>query len=140
MPSAEDAIFTLLTAGSPNPVAALIADRAYLNQLEQGVTYPAIRYQRISTPRAQYKTMDGTIGYASPRFQIDCWSPSSDQVIALAAAVRMLVIEIAFYTIAGLRIDTATPEDEAGDVEEDIGPNGARVFRQRLDVIVYHAE
>lgn len=139
MPSAESAIYSLLTTGSPNPVAALVADRVYPLILPQPPTLPAIRFQRISTPRSQYRTMDGQANYASPRIQIDCWDLTFDGVLALGEAVYSL-LEGFNGTVDGLRIDAISTEDEAAAIELDVGPNGAPLFRQRLDVLMYHAE
>lgn len=140
MASAEAAIYTLLTVGSPNPVAALVAERVYPLLLPQDLMiYPAIRYQRISTPRSQYRTLDGLAGYASPRIQIDCWDLTYDGVIAVSQAVYGL-LEGFHGTVGGLRVDAISTEDEATDVEPDVGPEGRALFRSRLDVLVYHAE
>lgn len=139
MPSAEAAIYSLLTTGSPNPVAAIVSTRVYPNVLPQNVVYPAIRFQRISTPRSQYRTLDGKANYASPRMQIDCWALTHSGVIDLAQAVYGL-LEGFNGTVGGLRIDAVSTEDEGADVEQDIGPSSVAVFRQRIDVIVFHAE
>lgn len=140
MPSAEAAIHTLLTAGSPNPVAALVGDRVYPLLLPQGLTtFPAIRYQRISTPRSQYRTLDGRAEYASPRIQVDCWALTFDGAIAVSEAVYGL-LEGFHGTIGGLRIDAISADDEATDVEPDIGPQARALYRSRIDVLVYHAE
>ena len=39
----------------------------------------------------------------------------------------------------GIRIDAVGSADEGGDVTEGVGPNGADVFGQRVDIILYHA-
>lgn len=140
MASAEASLYTILTGGSPNAVAELIADRVYPNKLPQGVVYPAIRVQRISTPRAQYRVMStGKAMYARPRFQVDCFALDHAGAIALADAVRS---ELGGFmgTAAGLRIVTPDPEDEGGDVETNIGPGGVDVYRQRLDFLIGHGE
>lgn len=140
MPTVEASLFSLLTAGSPNAVAAIVGSRVYPDVLPQGVTYPAIRVQRISTPRAQYRALDGRAGYASPRMQIDCWSLSRSGALALAQAVYAMLEGYHAAAVAGLRIDAISTDDEGGDAEVDIGPNGATVFRERLDLIVFHPE
>jgi len=139
MPSAEAAIYSLLTTGSPNPVAALVGDRVYPLVLPQPPTLPAIRYQRISTPRAQYRTLDGLANYASPRIQIDCWDTTPDGVLAVARAVYEL-LDGFHGTVDGLRIDAISTEDEATDLEPDVGPGGTPLYRWRLDVVMMHAE
>lgn len=139
MPSVEASLFSLLTTGSPNAVAAIVGTRVYPDVLPQGVLYPAIRVQRISTPRAQYRALDGRAEYASPRMQVDCWALSRSGALALAQAVYGM-LEGHHATVAGLRIDAISTEDEGGDAEVDIGPNGATVFRERLDFIIFHPE
>lgn len=139
MPSAEASLVSLLTTGGGNPVAAIIGTRCYPDVLPQGVTYPAIRYQRISTPRAQYRTLDGRANYASPRMQVDCFALNRSGAIALAQAVYGLLEGFA-GTVGGLRIDAISTDDEAGEFEAGIGPGSANVYRQRLDLIMYHAE
>ena len=61
-PSAEAALVAILTQGSPNPVAALVGSRVHALQMPQNPVYPAIVYTRISTPRSQYRTLDGRAG------------------------------------------------------------------------------
>lgn len=139
MPSAEAALVALLTVGSPNPVSALVGTRVYPRKLPQNVTYPAIRYQRISTARSQFRDLSGRAGYARPRFQIDCWALSEAQCVALAQAVYQRLEGFGGVS-ANLQIDGISTEDEAADLEEGVGPNGADVFRQRLDFFVPHPE
>jgi|SRR5688572_2577699 len=139
MPSAEAALYSLLTTGSPNPVAALVGTRVYPLVLPQGVSYPAIRVQRISTPRSQYRTMDGRAGYASPRMQVDAYALTHAGAIAVAQAIYAM-LEGYHATVGGLRIDAISTDDEGADIEEGVGPGGAPLYRQRLDLVVYHAE
>ena len=139
MPSAEAALYSLLTTGSPNPVAALVGTRVYPLVLPQGVSYPAIRLQRISTARSQYRGLDGRAAYASPRMQIDAYALTHGQAIAVAQAVYQL-LEGFYGTVGGLRIDAIGIDDEGADLEEGVGPGGSNLYRQRVDAIVYHAE
>lgn len=139
MPSAEAALYSLLTAGSPNPVHALVGSRVHPLVLPQNVLYPAIRYQRISTPRSQYRALDGRAEYASPRFQIDAYALTHAQAIAVAQAVYEL-LEGFTGTVAGLRIDQISIDDEAADMEAGAGPGGAHLYRHRTDVFLYHPE
>jgi hypothetical protein len=120
-------------------VAAIVGTRIYRNKLPQNVTYPAIRYQLISTPWGEYRTVDGAaVDYAKPRFQIDCWATAADGELALADAVFAALegYHGTFGSPAEIRIDPIEIEDEGGDVEEGIGPAGADVYRQRLDAFV----
>ena len=139
MPTAEASLFSILTEGSPNAVAAIVGTRVYPDVLPQTPTLPAIRFQRISTPRSQYRTLDGHAGYASPRFQIDCFTMSRSSALALAQAVYGL-LEGFTGTVAGLRVDYVSTEDEAGDIEIDAAADGRDIYRQRLDVFLAHPE
>jgi hypothetical protein len=136
MPSPEASLFSLLSTGA---VGAIVGTRVYPDILPQNVTYPAVRVQRISTARSQYRDLTGRGNYASPRIQIDCYALSRSAALALAQAVFDM-LEGYHNTIAGLRIDAISTEDEGASAETDIGPNGAVVFGQRLDVIVFHPE
>lgn len=139
MPSAEAALYSLLTTGSPNPLSAIVGNRVYPDVLPQAPTLPAIRYQRISTARDQYRTLIGKAEYASPRMQVDVYALSRSQAISIAQAIYVLLEGFAGL-VAGLRIDAVSTADEAGDLEEGVGPGGVSLYRQRLDFIVYHAE
>ena len=139
MPTAEAALYSILTSGSPNPVAAIVGSRVYPDTLPQNPTLPSIRYQRISTPRSQYRTLDGRAGYAAPRFQIDCYDLSRTAALTLAQAVYGL-LEGFTGTVAGLQVDFISSEDERGDFEPDAGPDGKDLYREGLDVFIAHPE
>lgn len=139
MASVESVLFSILTSGSPNPITALIGTRAYPDTLPQNPTYPAIRFQRISTPRAQYRTLDGRAEYASPRFQIDVFGLSKSQVLAVADAVYQR-LEGYRDLMSSPRIDAISTDDEGSDFEPGVAAGGAGVYRQRLDVIIFHPE
>jgi hypothetical protein len=139
MPRAESALIALLTVGSPNPVAAIVGTRVYPRKLPQSVIYPAIRYQRISTNRSQFRDLTGFAHYAMPRFQIDCYTLSEAEAIALGQAVFLRLEGFAGMS-NGLRFDSIANEDEAGDLEEGAGPGGADLYRQRFDFFLPHPE
>lgn len=138
-PSAEAALVSILTSGSPNPVAALVGTRVYALQLPQNPTFPAMVYTRISTPRSQYRTLDGRANYASPRFQLDCWATDFGVVMELGQAVYGLLEGYAGIS-AGLSVDYISTDDEAAEVEVDAGPDGKDLYRKRLDVFLAHPE
>ena len=140
MASAEAALVALLTTGSPNPVADLVAARVYPDALPLGVLYPAIRYQRISTARFQYrKIATGTGDYAKPRFQIDCFAATKAGALALSDAVRAQLDGYSGIS-ATVSIGSAALEDEASDIEQGAGTGGSNIFRHRLDYLIGHAE
>ena len=137
MPSAEAALYSLLTAGSPNPVAALVGSRVWPDALPQAPVLPAIRYQRISTGTSPYRTLEDHD--VSPRMQVDCYAASRLAAIELAQAVRQVVRDFR-GTIGGLRIDNISKEDERGDTEPGVIVGGALLYRQGVDLFIYHAE
>ena len=139
MPSAEQSLKTLLTTGSPNPVHAFVGQRVYALNLPQGVIYPAIRYQRISTARSQYRTLDGRAGYASPRMQVDCYAATPMQALEVAQAVYQL-LEGFRGIVSGLRLDGIATEDERAEFEPAAVIGGANLPKHSLDFFFYHPE
>ena len=142
MPTAEAALFSILTTGSPNAVAAIVGTRVYPDVLPQGVTYPAIRVQRISTARAQFRVLARSGGKATrqqPRFQIDSWATTKTGALALADAVRA-TLDAFSGSAGGVTIDQAWIEDEGADHEEGVGPDGSDVYRVRQDYFISIAE
>ena len=143
MADAEVALVAILTTGSPNAVAALVGVRVYPVVLPQNVTYPAIRYARISTAREQYRLLSRTVANKASRqdgrFQIDCYAVTDADARALAAAVRS---ELDGYsgTIAGLRIDRTSIDGEDGEIEPEVGDVQSPVYRRHMDFILSHAE
>lgn len=143
MASIEAALKTLLGTGSPSTIADAVGARIYFDILPQNVIYPAIRLQRISTSRSEFRTLDGRAGYARPRFQIDIYGPSQVNVLALAQAVYT-TLEGYRGTPSGLpagwRIDAISTENESSEVEDDVLSGGGHVYRQRLDIFLMHSE
>jgi hypothetical protein len=128
--SLEAALPGLLTGDGA--VAALVGTRVYANRLPQGVVPPAVRYQRISTPRL--RTLAGAGGYATPRFQVDCYGTTHVQAVALAAAVRAALEDYA-GTANGVTIDFIAADNESGEWEEEVEKN-----REMLEFIIGHKE
>ena len=62
------------------------ASRIYADVLPEGVTFPAIAYERIST--FNIKNVFGkNIGLYRPRFQLSCWAESYSAAVTLANQV-----------------------------------------------------
>ena len=139
MSSPEAALVWFLKGSGNSPagsaVTAIVGSRIYWDVLPQGVTYPALRLQRISTTYSEFRSVNAPADYAQPRFQIDCWALDRLKAVDLAQAV-FDAVEMAYGIVGDIRVDPISVEDEAGDLEEGIGPNGAHVYRQRLDVFV----
>jgi len=66
--------------------ATTAASRIHPKVLPQGVTLPAITYQRLSTPRVN--SHDGPSGLAFPRFQINTWAETYAAAKTLADEIR----------------------------------------------------
>lgn len=78
----EKGLYSVLTGISPQTSAA---GRIY-PRLPQGVTLPAIRYQRIFTTRIQ--ALDANVGVTEAGVQIDCIAVSYSAAKTLADEVR----------------------------------------------------
>lgn len=79
----EQGLYSKLSGG-----ATLAGARVY-PRLPQGVTYPAIRYQRITTVRNQ--ALSGPVGVTEAAVQVDCMAESYSEAKALADEVRVLL-------------------------------------------------
>lgn len=78
----EKGLYTMLSGNSPQTSAA---SRVY-PALPQGVTFPAIRYTRISTERTL--SLNATVGVTSATIQVDSFATSYSEAKALADTVR----------------------------------------------------
>lgn len=107
-------------------VKALVDTRIYPDALPQGVTYPAIRYQRIDTPRTY--TKGGYTGLSRPRLQIDCYATTYVAARNLATAVRA-----AMERYPG----PAVCENEQDGYEETPDPP---VYVRTLEFRIWHRE
>jgi len=81
----EKGLYLVLTGVSPQTTAG---GRVY-PRLPQGVTFPAIRYQRITTNRVQ--SLDANVGVTEATMQIDCMAESYSAAKALADEVRVIL-------------------------------------------------
>ena len=81
----EKGLFSILSGNSPQTAAG---SRIY-PRLPQGVTHPAIRYQRISTDRTH--ALDSTVGVTAATVQIDCRAESYSASKSLADEVRAIL-------------------------------------------------
>ena len=82
--SLETGLYTALTADST--LSALVGTRIYPEVMPQGVTYPAVSYQRVSTVRTNL--LSGVDDFTEVRIAIDCWDDSYSGVKAVADAVK----------------------------------------------------
>ena len=87
MTTIEQGLYTYLTGGSPNPVAALVGTRVYpMGHLPQNPTMPALSYSLIGAARVV--TTDGADTLFNPSFQVDCWHTSGLGAVQLFDLVR----------------------------------------------------
>ena len=82
--SLETGLYTALTSDST--ISGLVNSRIYPEIMPQGVKYPAISYQRVSTVRTQM--LSGVDDFTEVRVIIDCWDDSYSGVKAVADAVK----------------------------------------------------
>ena len=130
--SLEAELYARLTADGG--VSALVVTRVYPDVLPQGVTYPAIRYQRISTARLY--NLGGKADQADTRFQIDCYATTRIGAIALADAVRA-ALDSQTGLWGSIAIRNVTTENETADLEPGVEP---KIYNQRLEFFIIHTE
>lgn len=80
----EKGLYALLAGTSPQTAGGRIYPR-----LPQNVTFPAIRYQRITTTRQH--ALDATVGVTDATVQVDCMAASYSAAKSLADSVRTLL-------------------------------------------------
>lgn len=68
------------------PIATLLGTRIYPARLPQGVTLPAVTYQRIAG--INEVTHDGAENLSRARIQIDVWADTYGAMVAIAKAIR----------------------------------------------------
>lgn len=88
MASLEEALYSKLSA-TAGVTAIVPATRIFHVKLEENSAFPAITFQRISTTR-DYVLTD-TVQMAEATVQLDCWSASDSEAVALAKAVRAAI-------------------------------------------------
>lgn len=116
----EQEIKTLLLADVT--VSGLIVDRLYPMIMPQGVTLPALSYQRVAT--VPVNDLEGSQNHEWIRVQVDCWANNYSGVKTLATAVRAAMLLTPIYGILLTQID---------DYE-----NEEKIFRVILDFNVWN--
>lgn len=124
-----DAALIAALAADPG-VSALVADRVFTWGGRQGVAYPYLTVQRITTVGATHLNGPNTLEW--PTFQIDCWSSASAlEAVTIADAVRLAIDNV---TIAGNPTIEATFKDQRGPAPDE----ETRNFRVSQDFLVFH--
>lgn len=117
-------------------LSALVGTRIYPDKLPQNPTYPAIVYQRISTPRAQ--AISGTVASAAPRFQFSIYAKDAsgvtgyDKSIAVATQLRAALLAMTGSTVTIHEVRLA---GELGGWEDS-----PEITHRALDAIILHSE
>jgi hypothetical protein len=95
--------------------------RIYPEWLPEGVTYPALRYERVSTD--PFVTLGGATSYKTVRIQIDVWGSTRASCRAAADAV-LLAIDRVTGSLGGTSIhyghvEQFAPQSEIEGDRED---------------------
>lgn len=107
-------------------VFGLVGERIYPVVLPQDVTYPAVRYARVSGMR-EY-SHDGDSGLVDARSQWDCYAETWIDARALATAL--------IGALSGKRlgdIQAIHLESQRDLYEDDVSSAAARVYRVSID-------
>jgi len=126
--SLETGLYSALTGDGT--VSGLVSTRVYPEVMPQGVTYPAISYQRISTVR--YNMLSGVDDFTQVRIQVDCWDSSYSGVKTLAAAVKSALDGV---TVLGAETIQHCFMDSMVDLSQVDGDREDR--RVSMDFMVY---
>ena len=127
----EQGLYTYLSADAG--ITALVGSRIYALMLPQGVTYPAITYQRVSGPR-EY-AMGGPAGVANPRFQIDIYSDTGYLAAKQVAGAVRSALSGYSGAMGGETAQTVILSDERDIFEDDTG-----LWRVSTDYTIWHDE
>jgi hypothetical protein len=122
----EETLFTRLSTFAG--LAALVSTRIYPVIMPQGVTHPAVTYQKISAVR---ETAMGTDpGLVRTRFAINAWDTTYASVKAVINQVRLAMERWRATGIQDCFIET----------EIDLYDDAARIHYTAMDVILIHTE
>jgi hypothetical protein len=125
----EDELFRALSANTA--LNAIVSGRIYPVILKEGSTFPALTYQRISSPAET--SLDGPSGLSNPRVQITCWADNfsgTNGALAVRNAVKAALAPSRSASIQATRL-----LDERQTFESD-----PELYRVDLDFEVWVAE
>ena len=126
----EEAIRTRLTSYAG--VTALASTRTYPLVLPQGVTLPAIRYQKIDAEREHMMGSDS--GVVGALFQVDSYAADPLAAKNLAAQVKAALSRYR-DTVGDVVIQDVLLEGESEHFEDKV-----RMYRERQDYLVFYLE
>ena len=117
-------------------LTALIVKRLYPLVLPQGVTLPAVRYQRISTSRL--RSHSGPSGLAYPTFQFSVHAGTAASADAVAAQLTAALECYQGPMGAGALGATVQAAFVVGDVDDYDAETGQ--YMRHVDAIIWHEE
>ena len=126
--SLETGLYTALTADST--LSGLVGSRIYPEIMPQGVTYPAVSYQRVSTGRTNL--LSGVDDFTEVRVIIDCWDDSYSGVKAVADAVKSAIDGV---TVLGAQSIQHCFMESMSDLSQIDGDREDR--RVSMDFLIY---
>ncbi|MBI2758792.1 MAG: DUF3168 domain-containing protein [Chloroflexi bacterium] len=123
-----EALFTFLTSAGTSA-----GSRIYPQQLPQGVTLPAIRYQKISDPSDA--TMTGPSALRHPRYQLDCYADGDNAYLSAAALADQVITALDGYSgvMSGITVFASFQQDTRDNYDTETGR-----FWQSVDLIIWH--
>jgi len=127
----DAAIFTKLTTTAG--ITALVSSRVYPMRLPQGVTFPAISFDRVSTD-VRDLTHNGTNQTAQGTFQFSCFAEDPKTVKQVAAAV-VSALHGWKGTVSGEKIFRSMVLNETDLFDEDMA-----IFQVAIDVAIMYRE
>ena len=120
--------FTYLTTYAG--LTALIGARLFPLKIPQNVTYPCIRYTRVSGPLEL--AHDGPVNLGHPRYQFDVYDPLHDVAWQVARQ-----LEFALHGYSGAMGTVAVGASIVEDMREDYNDQ-LDVYRVMVDAILWH--
>lgn len=111
-------------------LAALVGTRVYPMRLPANVTFPAITYERVSTPREH--TINNTPVAAEPRFQFDIWA-ENDYAAVLAVAEQLNAAIRALPSSGSVTVHERTADEESDRFEPE-----AELSRRTIEAVFLH--
>jgi len=127
----DAAIFTKLSGDVS--VSAIVASRIYPMRMPQGVVFPAISFDRVSTDTRDL-THNGTNQTAQGTFQFSCFAEDPKTVKQLSAAV-VKALHGWKGTVSGEKIFRSSVLNETDLFDEDMG-----IFQVAIDVAIMYRE
>jgi hypothetical protein len=127
----DAAIYSKLSGDTA--VAAIVSTRIYPMRMPQGVVFPAISFDRVSTDTRDL-THNGTNQTAQGTFQFSCFAEDPKSAKQLGATV-VKALHGWKGTVAGEKIFRSAVLNETDLFDEDMG-----IFQVAIDVAIMYRE